>query len=300
MDLLENLRALVLVAEHESFSLAARELGLSPSVVIKRVNAAEWQLRTEVFRRTTRRVTPTEAGQTVILKVQTLVHDFDELLAAMRNERIEPAGTGALRVTIALELAAFGLDEMLSAFLQRHARLRMEVVWLDRAVNPEAEGFDLAIDLQLLSYPRVTEMALMSLPSALVAAPAFLDTAERPIHPRDLQKHPILALESTGRRWAFRGPNRIVTVEVTPRFITADACSVLDAVIDSQGIALLPQYLAQPALDSGRLVRLLGDYPPVEACMMARVPDAKASQPWVQNLLAWLALRLADAPTRPA
>jgi len=300
MDLLENLRALVLVAEHESFSLAARELGLSPSVVIKRVNAAEWQLRTEVFRRTTRRVTATEAGQPVILKAQTLVHDFDELLAAMRNERIEPAGTGALRVTIALELAAFGLDEMLSAFLQRHAKLRMEVVWLDRAVNPEAEGFDLAIDLQLLSYPRVTEMALMSLPSALVAAPAFLDTAERPIHPRDLQKHPILALESTGRRWAFRGLHRIVTVEVTPRFVTADARSVLEAVIDAQGIALLPQYLAQPALDSGRLVRLLGDYPAVEACMMARVPDAKASQPWVQNLLAWLALRLADAPTRPA
>ncbi|MFL9945874.1 LysR family transcriptional regulator [Paraburkholderia agricolaris] len=300
MDLLENLRALVLVAEHGSFSLAARELGLSASVVIKRVNAAEWQLRTEVFRRTTRRVTPTESGQTVIAKVQTLVHEFDELLAAMRNERIEPAGTGSLRVTIAPELAGLGLDEMLSAFLTRNAKLRMEVVWLERAVNPEAEGFDLAIDLQSLSYPRVTEMALMSLPFALVAAPALLGTAEHPTHPRDLQKHPILALESTGRRWAFRGLNRIVTVEVTPRFVTADACSVLDAAIDGQGIALLPHYLAQPALESGRLVRLLNDYPPVEACMMAKVPDAKASQPWVQNLLAWLALRLAGAPTRPA
>ena len=286
MDMLESLRALVLVARYESFSLAARRIGTSPSVMIKRVNAAEWHLKVQVLKRTTRSVTLTDAGQRIVPNLQTLLHDFDELLASLRQE--SPGTTGSIRVKVSPELSASGLGPMLSSFLKEHGGLRMEVVLLDRPVNPEAEGFDISIDLQSLTYPHVTEIPLFVCNFVLCAAPAYLSQRESPVHPRELQRHQTLALESVGKKWAFRGHDRVLTVDVSPRLITADARGILDAAMDGRGIALLPAYLIEQALMTRTLLPLMKDYTPLETWVTALVPDSKMGTPRIQSLIDWL------------
>ncbi|EEA01214.1 transcriptional regulator, LysR family [Burkholderia sp. H160] len=288
MDLLENLRALVLVAQYESFSLAARRIGTSPSVMIKRVNAAEWRLKVQVFTRTTRSVTLTDAGRRIVPGLQTLVQDFDALLASFRQE--SPGATGSIRIKVPSDFSAT-LGTMLSTFLRENSGLRMEIVRLDRAVNPEAEGFDISIDIQSLTFPQVTEVPLFMLDFVLCAAPAYLSRYEPPVHPRELQRHQTLALESVGKKWAFRGPDRMLTVDVDPRLVTADAQGVLDAALNAQGIALLPAYLIEQALKSNALLPLMHEYVPVETWVTALVPDSKMGSPRIQSVIDWLSSR---------
>ena len=285
MDLLEDLRALVLVAEYKSFSLAARRIGTSPSVMIKRANAAEWRLKVQVLKRTTRRVTLTDAGQQVMPRLQALVQDFDALLASLGQE--SPDTTGFIRVKVPSELSApFG--SMLSRFLRKHPGVRMEVARLNRPVNPEAEGFDLAIDIQSLTFPNVTEIPLFNLDLVLCAAPSYLSSHEPPAHPRELQKHRTLALEVTGKKWGFRGRDRHLAVDVSPRLLSADADAMLDAAIDGAGIALLPAYLIEEALRSNRLLPVMSEYTPVETWATALVPDSKLDVPRIRSLVDWL------------
>jgi DNA-binding transcriptional LysR family regulator len=285
MDLLEDLRALVLVAQYESFSLAARRIGTSPSVMIKRVNAAEWRLKVQVLKRTTRSVTLTDAGQRIVPSLQTLVQDFDALLASLRQE--SPGATGSIRIKVPSEFSAtFG--SMLSSFLREHSGLRMEIVCLDRPVNPDAEGFDVSIDIQSLTFPQVTEIPLFLLDFVLCAAPAYLARHEPPVHPRELQRHDTLALESVGKKWSFRGRDRVLSVDVSPRLISADACGVLDAALDGQGIALLPAYLIEQALQTNELLPVMKDYSPAETWVTALVPDSKIGTPRIQSLIDWL------------
>lgn len=285
MDLLEDLRALVLVAQYESFSLAARRTGTSPSVMIKRVNAAEWRLKVQVLKRTTRSVTLTDAGQRIVPSLQTLVQDFDALLASLRQE--SPEATGSIRIKVPPELSAtFG--SMLGSFLREHNGLRMEIVRLDRPVNPDAEGFDVAIHTQSLTFPHVTEIPLFALDFVLCAAPAYLAKHEPPAHPGELHKQQTLALESVGKKWAFRRRDRILTVDVSPRLISADAQGILDAVLNAQGVALLPAYLIEQALRTKALLPLMTEYVPVETWITALVPDSKMGTPRIQSVIDWL------------
>ncbi|MGG1943328.1 LysR family transcriptional regulator [Trinickia sp. NRRL B-1857] len=285
MDLLEDLRALVLVAEHKSFSLAARRIGTSPSVMIKRANAAEWRLKVQVLKRTTRNVTLTDAGQQLMPRLQTLVQDFDALLVSLRQEN--PETTGFVRVKVPSELSdTFG--SMLSQFLREHNGVSMEIARLNRAVNPETEGFDVAIDIQSLTFPNVTEIPLFNLEFVLCAAPSYLSSHEPPAHPRELQQHRTLALESSGRKWAFSGRNRRLTVDVSPRLLSADAYSILGAAIDGSGIALLPSYLVEQALAAEQLLPVMSAYPPVETWATALVPDSKLNTSRIQSLIDWL------------
>ncbi|RDV00335.1 LysR family transcriptional regulator [Trinickia dinghuensis] len=286
MDLLESLRALVLVAQYESFSIAARRVGTSPSVMIKRVNAAEWHLKTQALKRTTRSVALTDAGQRIVPSLQTLVHDFDELMASLRQE--SPATTGTIRVMVSPGLSASGLGARLGSFLREHVGLRIEVVLLERAVNPAVEGFDIAIDVRSLAYPHVTEIPMFVCRFVLCAAPAYLARKEAPLHPRELQRHQTLVLESVGKKWAFRGHDRTLTVDVAPRLVTGDAQSVLDAVMNGWGIALLPEYLVEQALTAGTLEPLMKEYTPVETWVTALVPDAKMGVPRIHSLIDWL------------
>jgi len=255
-------------------------------MMIKRVNAAEWRLKVQVLKRTTRKVTLTDAGQRMLPSLQSLVHDFDELLTSLRQEG--PGTTGTIRVKISHALSVSGLGHKLSSFLKEHSGLCMEVVLLDRPVNPEAEDFDISIDNHSMTYPHVTEIPLYVCQFILCAAPAYLSRRDPPVHPRELQRHQTLALESMGKKWTFRGHDRVLTVDVSPRLITADARGVLDAAKDGRGIALLPACVVEEALMTHTLLPLMQDYAPVEAWVTALVPDSKIDIPRIRSLIDWL------------
>ena len=143
MDMLQNLRAFLAVAETGSFSAAARRNGLATSVVTKRVDQLEHAVKIKLFTRTTRTVALTEAGQRWIVRVRSLVADIEDAMrqASAAVQELE----GPVRIKAPTTLTVLYIADMLARFQNLYPKVSMEVVLTDRVLNPLDEGFDLVI-----------------------------------------------------------------------------------------------------------------------------------------------------------
>jgi DNA-binding transcriptional LysR family regulator len=294
MDTLQNLRAFVAVATTGSFSAAARQSGLATSVVAKRVDQLEAAVRTRLFVRTTRRVTLTEAGERWIARVRAVVSDVDTVLkeAAHSDHELE----GAVRIKAPTSLAVLYIGEILGQFQNRHRKISMDVVLTDRALNPAHEGFDIAISVFSAAYSGVVDVPVCPVQRTLCAAPAYLEQRGAPRHPRDLSRHDILNFQPTGEVWTLHGPNGPVTIEVQPRMSANDGQLLLAAARAGNGIALLSNYIAQPALRSGALVPVLEPFSLPEIWIKLLIPEERMLVPRVKVLADFLVASFTPPP----
>ncbi|MBX3607636.1 MAG: LysR family transcriptional regulator [Piscinibacter sp.] len=295
MDTVENLRAFLCVARTGSFSAAARELGVAASVVTKRVAQLEHRLKAALFERTTRRVSLTSAGRQQLPAIQRLLSDLDGILVGVRESARELQGR--LRVKAPTSMAVMHLAAVFNRFQRRYPLVSLELVALDRAVNPVDEGFDLALTMMPDTFAGVIEEPLCAVQRLLCAAPAYLKRRGTPRRPSDLVRHDIINFLPTGAVWTFQGPAGDIGVPVHPRFDSNDAQLVASAALAGNGIAVLGDYLALPAIADGTLVRVLGDHPLPELWLKAQVPENRAHAARLQALLA--ALRAAFTPRPP-
>jgi len=143
LDGIENLRTFVAVADAGSLAAAARQLGVAPSVVTKRLDQLESKIRARLFTRTTRRVTLTDLGTRYMSSVRRLMQDYDEVFAEMSNmpTHIE----GDLRIKVPTSMTVAYLAQTLADFQQHFPLVNLDVALIDRAVNPLEEGFDVAL-----------------------------------------------------------------------------------------------------------------------------------------------------------
>lgn len=295
MDLIENLRTFLAVARTGSFAAAARELDVSASVVTKRISQLEWRLKTPVFERTTRRVSLTTAGQQHLPAIQRLVSDLDGILAGV--QQAAPELQGRLRVKVPTSLAVMHLAGLFNEFLGRYPLVSLELVALDRPVNPVDEGFDIALTLMPDAFGGVIEEPLCPIRRLLCAAPAYLRANGTPLEPRDLARHDVLNFVPTGNVLAFESTTGDVSVSVNPRFSSNEAQLVAAAAVAGHGIAVLGDYLALPAVRAGTLVQVLEDYPLPQLWLKALVPENRAHTARVRALLE--TLREALTPVAP-
>jgi len=294
MDVIENLRAYLAVARTGSFAAAARELDVAASVVTKRISQLEWRLKAPLFERTTRRVSLTTAGQQHLAAIQRLVSDLDGIFAGV--QQAAPELQGRLRVKVPTSLAVMHLAGLFNQFLSRYPMVSLELVALDRPVNPVDEGFDIALTLMPDAFGGVIEEPLCSIRRLLCAAPAYLQKRGTPRKPRDLARHDVLNFVPTGNVLAFESTTGDVNVSVNPRFSSNEAQLVAAAAIAGNGIAVLGDYLALPALRAGTLVQVLADYPLPELWLKALIPENRAHTARVRALLETLRGELAPAP----
>lgn len=286
MDTTTHIRTFVEVVRCAGFSEAARQLGVVPSVVAKRIAQLEQELHAKLFERTTRRVTLTEAGERLHARAAGVVAEFEELLQAVRRDEGKPEGH--LRVAAPTTLTMEQLGEVFCAFLRVHPRITMELVLVDRSTNPAEAGFDLAISGRAASYEAVVDVPLCPVQPLLCAAPAYLKDHEAPLHPRDLADHACLVFSPTGTAWAFQSSRGTVSVDVRPRLLADDNRTLLRAALGGLGVALLPRYIAGAALASEALVPLLPKFAPQENWFKAYVPRRKMGVARVKALLEFL------------
>jgi DNA-binding transcriptional LysR family regulator len=294
MDTLLNLRAFLATARLGSFSEAARRLNVVPSVVAKRVAYLERTLGVPLFQRSTRRVTLTESGQTFLAKARPLVEAFDGIVAGMGE-----AATGLeghLRLKAPTSLTVLYLARILSAFQRAHDRVTLEVVLLDRSVNPLEEGFDLAIGGLPASYGGVVDEPLCPLHQVVCASPAYLARRGTPQHPRELVDHDGLVFRPTGATWMFRTRRGPINVDVPVKLAANDTYMLFAAACAGNGIAVLSTYVAQAALHSGELVAILSEFPLEERWLKALVPEYRVGTQPVDELLQWLKEHLSPVP----
>ena len=259
------LAAFVQVAEHLSVSAAAQTLGVSKSVVSKRVAQLEQAVRATLFARSTRRVALTPAGEAYLdfaRNALRAVADADERLRDLRQEL-----SGQIRITAPVSWGQQVLAPLLPDFLARHPAIEIDLLLGDRLMDIAYERIDLALRMSATGLPDLVATPVARLDWVVCAAPAHLARAGTPHAPADLQAHPCMSYwrERSDNAWVLQDNTSGVqqTVWVQGRYHANNPDAVAQAAVAGLGVALLPAYVCAADLAAGRLLRLLEGWTPV-------------------------------------
>ena len=262
---LGDLSAFLAVAEAGSFTRAAARLGTSQSALSHTVQRLEARLGIRLLNRTTRRVSPTEAGERLMHTLRPCFDQIDGQLNALGVLREKPAGL--VRITTPAHAAETILWPAISRVLTEYPDIKLELNVEARFTDIVAERFDAGVRLgESLDHDMVAVPIGPEVRMALVAAPEYLGRNGTPRHPQDLVRHACinLRLETHGGlyAWEFEKDGRAlrVRVEGPAAFNTARMC--LRAALDGHGLAFLPEDHAMADIKAGRLIRALEDWCP--------------------------------------
>jgi DNA-binding transcriptional LysR family regulator len=184
MSQMLQMRTFVQVARAGNFSEGARQLGIVPSMALKRIGQLEQQLGTRLFHRTTRSMQLTDSGELLLGKALTLLAEWDDAMLSVRydKEKIE----GLIRVVVPTSLNHLFLNQLWASFLEKHPSVKLDVLLEEKSLNPNEENCDLAISGHAGTYPRVVEIELAAVNPVLCATPRYLSTHKRPEQLSDL------------------------------------------------------------------------------------------------------------------
>ena len=292
MNILLDIGAFLATARAGSFSAAGRDLGVATSVITKRVKRLEEHLNTQLFVRTTRRLALTVDGERLRPRLQLLVGEIEDTLASPNQQ--EAGLTGALRIKAPTTLASMFFGDICAAFQAENPRVKIEIVLIDRSVNPLEEGFDVAVGALPQSHAYVIDHPLCPYPRLLCAAPGYFAARRRPKDPTELVGHECITFHTIGTTWTFQMETSALNVEITSNFTANDSRILLAAARQGLGLAILPRFLAQADLDSGRLEEVMPEFPVEPLWVKALVPRIKMNKSVVTEFIAYVQKRLAD------
>lgn len=262
LDRITGMRAFVRSASAGSLSAAGRQMGLSPAMVTKHVDALEARLGVKLFHRTTRRLTLTEAGSNYLDACQRILADIDETEADISSRRV--IATGLLRMNVPLSFGVRYIAPLLPAFSEQHPAVRVELGLTDSQVDLLDGGWDMAVRIGRLADSSLQARKLGNCELVVCAAPAYLDARGVPRQVADLKQHNCLGytLAKSGG-WAF-GRDGSVRVPVSGNLLANNGTALLAAAIGGQGVIYEPEFIVAEALRRGELVALELDKPPVD------------------------------------
>jgi DNA-binding transcriptional LysR family regulator len=259
MDI-EELRTFVEVADAGGVSPAARRLGLSKSIVSRRLARLESELGIQLLARTTRGAALTEAGATFRDHAARACNEID-----LARETLLPTGElcGRLRIAAPLSFGPTHFAPVLAQLAQRHPQLHVHTVYSDRFVDLVSEGFDCAIRVGYLSDSNLIARRVGPLYGKLVASPEYIRTHGAPQTPQDLAAHEAL-MQGT-ETWKFLDGAQVVSVHPRGRFKADNATALVAAAVAGLGIAWLPDGVTDAYVASGALVPVMTQHPPPPA-----------------------------------
>ncbi|WP_180900205.1 LysR family transcriptional regulator [Martelella soudanensis] len=259
MDI-EDLQTFVAVADAGGISAAARRLGLSKSIVSRRLFRLEAELGAQLLARTTRGAALTEAGATFRDHAARVSAEMD-----MAREAILPSGElrGRLRIAAPLSFGPTHVAPALAEMARRHPHLQLDASYSDRFVDIIGEGFDCAIRVGLLPDSNLIAKRVGPIFGKLLASPDYIERHGAPKTPEDLVSHEALMQET--EIWRLMNGDKVVSVQPQGRFKADNGLALTAAAVAGLGIANLPDCLTHRYVASGALVPVMTDYPPPNA-----------------------------------
>jgi DNA-binding transcriptional LysR family regulator len=257
---IEELRTFVEVADAGGVSPAARRLGVSKSIVSRRLVRLEAELGVQLLARTTRGAALTEAGLTFRDHAARACAEID-----VARETILPAGDlrGRLRIAAPLTFGPTHFASVLAEMARRHPQLHIHTYYSDRFVDLVAEGFDCAIRVGYLQDSNLIARCVGPLYGKLVASPDYVKAHGSPETPEELVAHEAL-MQGT-EAWQFMDGEQIITVHPRGRFKADNGTALIAAAVAGLGIAWLPDGITNEYVSSGALVPVMTRYPPPPA-----------------------------------
>jgi len=257
MTNLGDLEVFVRVIAAGSMSTAARDLGLSPAVVSKRIKRLEDKLGTRLLQRTTRQISLTEAGQGFHERVLTVLGGLEEAEAFASGRSSEVNGT--LKISASTSFGRMHVAPHLKPFMEAHPDLAINLALSDEFTDIVGGGFDIAIRIAELNDSSLVARKLAPVRRVLCATPRYLAEYGTPETLDDLKKHRCLPAHNHDS-WRLEGPTGPVTLRPEGMLITNSSEVIREAVIAGLGIALRSTWDVGPELRSGALQVVLRDF----------------------------------------
>jgi DNA-binding transcriptional LysR family regulator len=268
---LADLQVFERVAALNSFSQAARALGLPKSTVSRSIARLEEALRARLFHRSTRRVTLTAAGIALRVRAREIVERADEALAYVGSLAEGPRGQ--IRINAGVGFGLNVIADALPAFLARYPEVDVTLDLESRAADIVGEAIDIAVRLGPLPDSALIATRLGAMRRYLCAAPTYIEARGLPASIAALEGHAIVEMpgsDGRARPWRFTRNGEEARIALHPRVTVNEALTIHRLVLGGAGIGILSAYLCAPAFADGRLVRLLPEWtpPPVEVSLV--------------------------------
>jgi DNA-binding transcriptional LysR family regulator len=260
-----DLVAFLVVAREQSFTRAAAQLGVSQSALSQTIRGLETRLGVRLLTRTTRRVSPTDAGAQLLRTVQPRFAEVDTELQAVTELRDRPAGT--IRLTATENAASSVLWPRLERFLPNYPDIKVEIVIDYGLTDIVAERFDAGVRPgETVAHGMIAVRIAPDMRMAVVGAPSYFAKQKSPKVPQELTTHNCINLRLPTHggvyAWEFEKGSREMSVRVDGQLVFGTAALIMTAARAGFGLAYLTEEQVRDDLASGRLVRVLSDWCP--------------------------------------
>jgi len=275
VDKVASLGAFVKVVESGSFAEAGRQLRLSRSAVSKYIADLEQSLGVQLLNRTTRHASPTENGQLYFERALVILSEIDAADQAVAH--LQSAPRGLLRVNAPMSFGTIKLGPALADFMTKFPEMQLQLVLSDDLVDPVQDGFDVTLRIAELESSSLIARKITPMPRAICASPDYLSRHGTPMHPQDLRDHISLTYGFllTGNQWKLTGKDGVHWIQPAWSLCVNNAEVLRDVAIKGRGIALLPEFIAEQALASGKLQPVLRDFSAPALSLYAIYPPTR-------------------------
>ena len=285
-----ELEAAMAVARRRSFRAASSDVGVSPTVLSQTIAGLEARLGVRLFNRTTRSVSPTNAGAQFLAEVEPAVGAINHAVETVNTHRDKPVGS--LRINSSVGAARRILSRIILEFVRRYPDMQVDLVTEDRPIDIVAEGFDAGVRPGDTVPADMIAVHLEPIQgSAVVGSPAYFAGRAAPETPQDLLRHTcIRARMPSGKmyRWEFEQDGRDFTLDVPGQLTLDDASLMLEAALAGTGLAYLADWWIDKSVREGKLRRVLDGFIPSSAGLCLYYPSRRYQPAGLRALIAFI------------
>ena len=292
MDRLAAMQVFARVAELNSFSAVAQQMGVARSVITRQVAALEEHLGVKLMARSTRRLTLTSAGAVYLEKCRVILNLVEAAETGVAEQR--HAARGHIRVSVPLSFGLKRMVPLLLDFAREHAEVSLDMDYTDRRVNLIEEAVDLAIRITGRLGPNEVARKMGVVRMHTFASPDYLARFGCPRHPSELAQHECLGYTMGGATgsWTYRVDGSWVNFPVQSRITASNGDALTEAAAQGLGITIQPDFVAEPFLEAGRVQNILEDFDMPELGIYAMLPGNRQVPHRVRVLMDFIAARI--------
>lgn len=289
-----DLQAFLAVARDQSFTKAAARLGVTPSALSHTIRALEQRLGIRLLARTTRNVSPTEAGERLMRSIAPLFDQIAVELEALSELRDKPSGT--IRISCTDDQIELCIRPMLAGFLKNYPDITLEFYVDYGFTNVVEERFDAGIRMgESISKDMIAVRIGPDWRLAVVGSAAYFEHHPVPATPHELTAHDCVNIRHRPSgaiyAWEFERDGQAFTVKTEGQLVFNSIMHVLNAAVDGVGLAYVPEELVAPYLADGRLKEVLADWCPVFQGYHLYYPNRRQASPAFTALMEALKYR---------
>lgn len=279
---IDDMQAFLAVARERSFTRAAAKLGVTPSALSHSMKGLEERLGLRLLSRTTRSVSPTEAGERLLRSIGPHFEQIEAEIAALSDFRDRPAGT--IRISCGDSVVEAVFRPVLKSFLAEYPDITVELAIDNGFVDIVEQRLDAGVRLgEALSKDMIAVRIGPDWRFTVVGTPEYFVRRSPPATPQDLTNHKCINLRLTTAgglyAWELKKGGRELNVRVEGQLIFNSILPVLSAALDGHGLANVPEYMSRPYIERGELVEVLADWSPTWQGFHLYYPNRRQPSP---------------------